>query len=246
MLMMLISAAAAIASVANSTMSPCVGDVQTSLANTLASGEPAVVRVDQAAVPLIGEPGDRDARRQVRVDQHDQEHAGRARDPQPDAGRARGAEQARQQEEDRGGDADHRERDRERPVRPEGAPQRLDVPELVQVADVVCVGQRVLLVVGHPAHLLLVLDVRQDLVEDREDPVHLGSRDRERRLDLQDVAEPGVPGRAEDDAEIHRAPVHLQRLFGGRLLGLLIAHELDADEQARPARASPFRRLRNS
>lgn len=36
MLMMLISAAAAIATVANSTMSPCVGDFQMSLANTVA------------------------------------------------------------------------------------------------------------------------------------------------------------------------------------------------------------------
>src|SRR5712691_70622 len=47
MLMMLMRAAAAIAAAANKTMSPCVGDVQMSLANTLASATAV------AAVPAM-------------------------------------------------------------------------------------------------------------------------------------------------------------------------------------------------
>src|SRR5580700_3945612 len=82
---------------------------------------------------------------------------------------------------------------------------------------------------------LTTLDRGQDLIEDLEYPVHLRPGDRERRLDLQDVAEPGVFGGAEDDAQIHRPPVCLQRFRGGRLLGLKITHEFDADQQARSA-----------
>ena len=112
----------------------------------------------------------------------------------------------------------------------------------MQVTHVSLVGQAGFCVfrTGHrsrllPISVLPVLDGHQDLVEDIKDPVHLGAGDRERGLDFQDVAEAGVPGGAEDDAQIHRPPVHLQRLGGGRLLGLLIAYEFDADEQARPA-----------
>ena len=114
--------------------------------------------------------------------------------------------------------------------------------QLMQVTYVSPVGQAGFCVfcTGHrsrllPISVLLVLDGRQDLVEDVKDPVHLGLDDRERRLDLQDVAETGVPGGAEDDTLVHRPPVHLQRLGGGGLPGLLIADEFDADEQARPA-----------
>jgi hypothetical protein len=52
------------------------------------------------------------------------------------------------------------------------------------------------------------------------------------RLHLEDIAESGVFGRAEDDAEIHCPPVHLQRFAGRRSLGRLVTHQLDADEQA--------------
>lgn len=52
---------------------------------------------------------------------------------------------------------------------------------------------------------------------------------------------PAYFGGAEDDAEIHRPPVHLQRFGCRRLLGLLITHELDADEQARPANVTDER-----
>jgi hypothetical protein len=97
------------------------------------AGEPAVVRIDQPAVPLVREPGDRDARGQVGVDQHDEEDPARAGQPQPHAGRPGRAEQARQQEEDRRGDADHRERDRERRERTHRAAQRLDISEPHQI-----------------------------------------------------------------------------------------------------------------
>ena len=81
------------------------------------------------------------------------------------------------------------------------------------------------------AHVLL--DRGQDLVEHVEHAVQLVAGDRERRLDLEDVAEAGVPGGAEDYPEVHSAPVHLQRLRGRGFPGVLVAHELDADEQAR-------------
>src|SRR5579859_2950040 len=79
---------------------------------------------------------------------------------------------------------------------------------------------------------LSVLDGRQDLVENINNTVHLGAGNRERRLDLDDVAEAGVFGGAEDDAKVHRPPVHLQGFGGRRLLGLPVTHQLDADEQA--------------
>src|SRR5580704_18845207 len=82
---------------------------------------------------------------------------------------------------------------------------------------------------------LTILDGGQDLIEDLEYPVHLRAGDRERRLYFQHVAEPGVFGGAEDDAQIHRPPVCLQRFGGGRLLGLEITHEFDANQQSWPA-----------
>src|SRR5208282_3576663 len=91
------------------------------------AGEPAVVRIDEAAVPLVGKAGDRNAGGKMRVHEHDEKDTRCAGDPQPDAGRTGGSEQARQQEEDRRGDADHREGDGERSVRSQSAPERLAI-----------------------------------------------------------------------------------------------------------------------
>src|SRR5580700_12175612 len=82
---------------------------------------------------------------------------------------------------------------------------------------------------------LTILDGGQDLIENLEYPVHLGAGDRERGLYFQNVAEPRVFGGAEDDTQIHRPPVCLQRFGGGRLLGLEITHEFNANQQAWPA-----------
>src|ERR1022692_833127 len=105
--------------------------------NKLGSRKKIIVRINQAAVPLVGKAGDRNARGKMRVDEHDEEDSGRAGDPQPDAYRTGGSEQARQQEEDRRGDADHREGDGERSVRSEGAPERLAIAKLMEVTHVV-------------------------------------------------------------------------------------------------------------
>ena len=111
MLMMLISAETAIATHAKRTMSPWVGAFQISLANRREShrgrrhsrderqhgrvaGEPAIVRIDQAAVPLIGKASYRYPRGKVRVHEHDEEHTRRTRDPQPDPNRTGSPEQA--------------------------------------------------------------------------------------------------------------------------------------------------------
>ena len=56
--------------------------------------------------------------------------------------------------------------------------------------------------------------------------------DGERRLDLQHVAQAGVPGRAEHDAQVHGPPVDLGGLGRGGLPGLPVADQLDADEQS--------------
>ena len=94
------------------------------------------MRVDQAAVPLVGEAGDRDAGGQMRVHQHDEEDAGGARDPEPDAGRTAvrtGSAAGRRSP----CDADHREGDGERPVRSQGAPEGLVIAELMEVIHIV-------------------------------------------------------------------------------------------------------------
>jgi len=54
------------------------------------AAEPAVVRVDQAAVPLVGEPGDRDAGGQVRVDDTMRKDTAAQGIHSPHPGRARG------------------------------------------------------------------------------------------------------------------------------------------------------------
>src|SRR6478736_1400424 len=85
------------------------------------------------------------------------------------------------------------------------------------------------LVSGEPE---LVLELAEDLVEDREDVVHLWSGDGERRLDLHDISYAAVAAGTEDDPPSHRPLVDLDRLGDSWFLRRAVADELDPDHQA--------------